>query len=88
MCIRDRKYTVPLMLKAKFEPGPVSEVPTCHVVPLPVLMFTNEGARCAYELLKSTLSSGMYSKSPGAAGPMVMLIVVEDEPAVLLAHTV
>ena len=30
----------------------------------------------------------MYSKSPGAAGPMVMLIVVEDEPAVLLAQTV
>ena len=41
------KYTVPLMLKAKFEPGPVSEVPTCHVVPLPVVMFTKEGAICA-----------------------------------------
>ena len=82
------KYTTPLMLKAKFEPGPVSELPTCQVVPLPVVMFTKDGARCAYELLKSTLSSGMYSKSPGAAGPMVMLIVVEDEPAVLLAQTV
>ena len=76
------------MLKAKFEPGLVAVVLACHVVPLPVVMFTNDGARCAYELLKSTLSSGMYSKSPGAAGPTVMLMDPEEEPPELLAQTV
>ena len=36
----------------------------------------------------STLSSGMYSKSPGASGPTVMLMEPDEEPPELLAQTV
>ena len=61
---------------------------TCHVEPLPVVWLMNCGARWTSVLLVHVLFSGLYSNGPGAIGPMVMLIVVEDDPAVLLAQTV
>ena len=75
------------MLKAKFVQGRCLHFPPA-VVPLPLVKSMNEGAMCVSELFVIELFSGIYWKSPGAAGPMVMLIVVEDEPAVLLAQTV
>ena len=79
------KYTTPLMLKAKFEPGSVSEVPTCHVDPLPLVTLTNEGAMCVSELFVIELFSGMYSNGPGGPGPTPKLRMNVEEPPELLA---
>ena len=79
------KYRIPLTLNTKFEPEFEGEDVCLHVEPLPVVMFTKDGAMWTSELLVTVLFSGMYSNGPGESESTPKLSTKEEDPPELLA---